>query len=183
MKKFLVVFVSFFTMSCSSEEPEEIIFYELTAKPYTELSVKVDVGGPVGDVEIIVGRDNEKNTLSSLVVEYGSLGSVKLPKKLLNCIENPTIEAPMFYFSDIGERQKVPEDWLTIVALPFSPDESDIGDAGLEIKIPLYPMIEFEISGLKLNRIKVRKSPDEIRIAEKGSDQCPSDLVEWAKGK
>ncbi len=169
-------------LGCSAISPlEEVVMYEVTTKPYSSSSVVVEVGGAVGDVQLSLTRNNESNTLSGLQLEYGDVGTVVLEREILDCIPDPVIEAPMFYYSELGSRDTIPSDWFSSVRIPFAGGRIESEPIDDSIVISLYPSIEFEFIGFKLNRIKIRKSSTEVRSVKDITGQCPHNLINWVQ--
>ena len=167
---------------CNATPPfEEIIMYEVTWKPYNSSSFVVDVGGFVGDIQVSLTRDNDAKNLSGLQIKYGDIGAVVLEREALDCIPNPSIEIPMFFYTEPGDRDKIPDDWFNSVQIQFYIEETDSESGDSSIAAPLYPYIEFEFSGFKLNRIKVRKSPTQVRFVKDIAGQCPRNLIDWVR--
>jgi hypothetical protein len=185
MKIVSLIWVPFcISASCIAQQLEEVEMHEIVFKPYESVSVVTDVGAPVGNVYVSLSRNNSRNVLSKLSIKFGELTTVDLGMGLLSCVSNPVIEAPMFYYTELGNRTDVPSDWFSSVLIPFSADEqeSDPQESGAII-IPLYPSIEFEFTGFKISRVKVRKSSEEVRVVKTLDGHCPADLIEWAKKK
>lgn len=171
-------------LGCAAAQLEEVTMHEVVFKPYKSSSFVTSVGGALGDVRVSLARDNSQDVLSTLSIRYGDAATAKLESEIVSCIPAPVIEAAMFYYTELGTRTTVPDDWFSSVLIPFSADDSD-GEpsTGDSMVIPLYPAIEFEFVGYKLSRIKVRKSSEDVRVTKDLNEGCPKKLIDWAVAK
>ena len=156
---------------------EEPAMREPMFKPYESLSTVIDVGGPLGKVRVDLERDDVQNVLSGLSVSYGDLGRVELGREAVGCIPNPSIEAPQFLYTELGDRSIVPDQWHSSVLIYFAASGLSGENAAV---LPLYPYVEFEFIGLKVGRVSVRKSSGEFKILNDFNGACPSGLIDWA---
>lgn len=173
-KIFLALIFCFFMRDASSLE--EVVMHEFVYEPSFKVSMAVNIGKDIGNVEFNLTRDNIKGVLTGVSVSYPGHARLHISKKILTCISDPTIEAASFYFTNIGPRETIPVGWVSAIRIPFSSKLNNTMENF--IIIPLYPAIIFEFVDFRLNRIKVEMSPTDVRSKIIVEEKCPNDLID-----
>jgi len=178
--KYSWVFLVFLIQGCYAGSLEEVEMHEVTSRPYDGASFIIKVGANIGTMEIQLSRNNETAFLDSVKVNYSEIGTALVSNTLLRCIPNPIIEAPAVFFTAVGQRTDVPDDWFNSVRIPYYIDEPKMSTSDESMHIPMFPSVEFEFVGFKLNRIIFYRSATETRVQTDLRKSCQADLVQWA---